>query len=182
MGYVPRLKEIYKNKVVPEFMEKFSVKNPNAVPKLKKISLNMGLGEISRDQKLLDSCLEELTLIAGQRAVLARAKKSIANFKIREGMPVGLRVTLRGNRMWEFLDRLINIALPRVRDFRGVSATSFDGRGNYTLGIKDHLIFLELDYTKVDRSKGLNITICTNSNNDEKTYFILKGLGMPFSK
>lgn len=182
MAYIPRLKEIYKSKVIPEFMEKFNVKNPNSVPKLEKISLNMGLGEISKDQKLLDSALEELTLIAGQKAVVTRSKKSIANFKIREGMPVGIRVNLRGNKMWEFLDRLINVALPRVRDFRGVSSTSFDGRGNYTLGIKDHLIFLELDYTKVDRSKGLNVTICLNAKNDEKSYFVLKGLGMPFSK
>ncbi len=182
MAYVPRLKEIYRQRVVAEFMEKFNLKNPNAVPKLKKVTLNMGLGEISRDQKLLDSSLEELSLIAGQRAVVTRAKKSIANFKIRAGMPVGIMVNLRGNRMWEFLDRLINIALPRVRDFRGVSSKSFDGRGNYTLGIKDHLIFLELDYTKVDRSKGLNVTICTDADNDEKAYFILKGLGMPFAK
>lgn len=182
MGYVPRLKEIYRKKVIPEYMEKFGVKNPMSVPKLEKISINMGLGEISRDQKLLDSSVEELTLIAGQKAVVTRAKKSIASFKIRAGMPVGIRVTLRGNRMWEFLDRLINIALPRVRDFRGLSSKSFDGNGNYTLGIKDHLIFLELDYTKVDRSKGMNITICTNAKNDEKAYFILKALGMPFAK
>lgn len=182
MAYTPRLKEIYKNKIIPDFMEKFGVKNPYSVSKLEKISLNMGLGEISKDQKLLDSSVEELTLIAGQKAVVTRSKKSIANFKIREGMPVGIKVNLRGNKMWEFLDRLINVALPRVRDFRGVPSTSFDGRGNYTLGINDHLIFLELDYTKVDRSKGLNITICMNAKNDEKAYFILKGLGMPFSK
>jgi len=142
----------------------------------------MGLGEGSKDQKLLDNAVEELTAIAGQRAVITRAKKSIANFKIREGMPIGVRVTLRGNRMWDFLDRFISIALPRVRDFRGIPATGFDGRGNYTLGLKDHLIFLELDYTKVDRPKGMNITICTNARNDEKGHFLLASLGMPFTK
>jgi len=182
MAIKPRTKERYQQEVVPRFLEKFGLDNPMAVPRLQKIILNIGLGEGSRDQKLLDAAVDELTAIAGQRAVVTRAKKSIANFKIREGMPVGVRVTLRGVRMWEFLDRFISIALPRVRDFKGIPATGFDGRGNYTLGLKDHLIFLELDYTKVDRSKGMNITLCTSAANDEKGHFLLASLGMPFSK
>ena len=182
MALKPRSKEKFLQEVVPQYLEKFGQKNPMAVPRLMKIVLNIGLGEGSKDQKLLDAAVEELTAIAGQRAVTTYAKKSIANFKIREGMPVGVRVTLRGVRMWDFLDRFISIALPRVRDFRGVSSTGFDGRGNYTVGLKDHLIFLELDYTKVDRSKGMNITICTSAANDEKGHFLLASLGMPFSK
>lgn len=182
MAYKPRMKEFFQQEVSKKFMEKYGLKTPAAVPTLDKIILNIGLGEGSRDPKLLDVAADELTLIAGQRAVITRAKKSIANFKIRAGMPVGCRVTLRGNRAWEFLDRFISIALPRVRDFRGIPGTGFDGRGNYTLGLKDHLIFLELDYTKVDRPKGMNVTICTTAGNDEKGYFLLASLGMPFAK
>jgi large subunit ribosomal protein L5 len=182
MAYKPRMKELFQREIAGKFMEKYALKTPAAVPTLTKIVLNIGLGEGSRDPKLLDVAADELTLIAGQRAVITRAKKSIANFKLREGMPVGCRVTLRGNRMWEFMDRFVSVALPRVRDFRGIPATGFDGRGNYTLGLKDHLIFLELDYTKVDKSKGMNVTICTSAGSDEMGYYLLASLGMPFAK
>jgi large subunit ribosomal protein L5 len=182
MAYKPRLKEFYQQDVSKKFMEKYGFKTVSAVPTLQKIVLNIGLGEGSKEPKLLEVAADELTLIAGQRAVISRAKKSIANIKIRAGMPVGCRVTLRGNRMWEFLDRFVSVALPRVRDFRGIPATGFDGRGNYTLGLEDHLIFLELDYTKVDKPKGMNVTICTSAGNDEKGYFLLASLGMPFAK
>ncbi len=151
-----------------------------AVPRLEKISLNMGLGEASRNIKVLDDALVEMTAIAGQKPTMTRAKKSIAAFKLREGMPIGSRVTLRGDRMWEFLDRLISIALPRVRDFRGVPKKSFDGRGNYTLGIKDQLIFPEIDTNKVEVAKGMNVTITTTAGNDERALFLLQQLGLPF--
>ncbi len=181
-AYVPRLKQRYQDEVVADLQKEFGIDNVMAVPRIEKIVLNVGLGEASQNVKLLDDAAEELTVIAGQRAVITRARKSIAAFKLREGMPIGTRVTLRGARMWDFLDRLISTALPRVRDFRGVSDRAFDGRGNYTLGIKDHLIFADLDYNKVERSKGLNVTIVTSSKHDEQALHLLRGLGMPFRR
>ncbi|HEV8242053.1 MAG TPA: 50S ribosomal protein L5 [Thermoanaerobaculia bacterium] len=178
--YQPRLRQRYLDEVVPKLMSEFGIKNPMAVPRLEKISLNMGLGEASRNIKVLDDALVEMQALAGQKPTMTRAKKSIAAFKLREGMPIGARVTLRGERMWDFLDRLISIALPRVRDFRGVPKKSFDGRGNYTLGIKDQLIFPEIDTNKVEVSKGMNITITTTAGNDERAMFLLSQLGMPF--
>ena len=180
--YVPRMRKRYQEEVVPKLMSEFGITNPMAVPRLEKISVNMGLGEASRNIKILDEALEELTALAGQKPVMTRARKSIAAFKLREGMPIGARVTLRGDRMWDFLDRLISVALPRVRDFRGVKRKSFDGRGNYTLGVKDQLIFPEIDYNKVERAKGMNITITTTAGNDERALFMLRELGMPFTE
>ena len=181
-GYAPRLKQQYEGEVVSRLMKEFGIENPMAVPRLEKISLNMGMGEAIQNVKILDEAVEELQALAGQRPVVTRARKSIAAFKLREGMPIGCRVTLRGERMWEFLDRLIAIALPRVRDFRGIPTKSFDGRGNYTLGIKDHLIFPEVDYNKVEKPKGMNITITTTAGNDERALFLLRELGMPFPR
>ena len=177
-----RLKELYQKEVAGKLQSEFGIKNPMAVPKIEKIVLNMGLGEAVQNAKILDTAVDELSAIAGQRAVITKAKKSIANFKLREGMPIGARVTLRGPRMYEFLDRLIHVALPRVRDFRGVSKKAFDGRGNYTLGVRDHLIFPEIDYSKVDKSKGMNITIVTTAKSDDQARFLLKELGMPFGR
>ena len=177
-----RLLNFYKEKVVPALMEEFEYKSVMQVPTLKFISLNMGLGEASRDNKLLQDGIEELTLIAGQRAVVTRAKRAIAAFKIRAGMPVGCRVTLRRDRMWEFFDKLVNFALPRVRDFRGVSDRGFDGRGNYTLGIREHTIFPDLNLDKVDRVKGMNVTIVTTAKTDKEGKALLQYLGMPFVK
>jgi large subunit ribosomal protein L5 len=181
-GYVPRLKQRYQDEVVPKLKKEFGIDNIMAVPRIEKVSLNMGIGEAIQNIKVLDDAVEEMASIAGQRPAVTRAQKSIAAFKLREGMPIGARVTLRGERMWEFLDRLINAALPRVRDFRGVSNRSFDGRGNYTLGIRDHMIFLELDFNKVDKSKGMNITIVTTAGNDERALYLLRELGMPFQR
>lgn len=181
-GYVPRLKKRFQEEVVPKLTKEFGIDNPMGVPKIDKISLNIGMGEASRNYKLLEVAQEELTQIAGQYATITRAKKSIAAFKLREGMPIGCRVTLRGNRMWDFLDRLISMALPRVRDFRGISNKSFDGRGNYTLGIREHVIFPEVDTHKVEGAKGLNITIVTSGGNDERAHFMLRELGMPFAR
>jgi len=178
--YFPRMRKRYQDDVVPKLMSEFGIKNPMAVPRLEKISLNMGLGEASRNIKVLDDALVEMQALAGQKPTMTRAKKSIAAFKLREGMPIGARVTLRGDRMWDFLDRLISIALPRVRDFRGVPKKSFDGRGNYTLGIKDQLIFPEIDTNKVEVTKGMNVTITTTAGNDERAMFLLSELGMPF--
>ena len=177
-----RLKERYQKEVRKKIQDEFGIKNVMAVPKLDKIVLNMGIGEAIQNMKVLDAAAEELAQIAGQKPVVTRAKKSIASFKLREGMSIGTRVTLRGDKMYEFLDRLINIALPRVRDFRGVPTRSFDGRGNFTLGIRDHLIFPEIDAGKVDKSKGMNITIVTTAKNDEQARFLLRELGMPFGK
>ncbi|HEX2644018.1 MAG TPA: 50S ribosomal protein L5 [Thermoanaerobaculia bacterium] len=179
---MPRLKQRYQDEVVPKLKKEFGIENIMAVPRIEKISLNMGIGEAIQNIKVLDDAVEEMAAIAGQRPAVTRAQKSIAAFKLREGMPIGSRVTLRGQRMWEFLDRLINAALPRVRDFRGVSNRSFDGRGNYTLGIRDHMIFLELDFNKVDKSKGMNITIVTTAGNDERALYLLRELGMPFQR
>ncbi len=180
-GYVPRLRTRFEDDVVPKLKKEFGIENSMAVPKIVKVAVNIGLGEASRNIKLLDAAVEELTVIAGQAPTVTRAKQSIANFKLREGMPIGCRVTLRGARMWEFLDRLIATGLPRVRDFRGVSDRSFDGRGNYTLGVRDHLIFPEVDSNEVDNPKGMNITIVTTAGNDERSRFMLKELGMPFA-
>ena len=181
-AYVPRLKKRYHEEIVPSLEKEFDLENIMAVPRLEKIVLNIGLGEATQNIKLLDQAVEELSQLAGQRAVITRAKKSIAAFKVREGMPIGCRVTLRGNRMWDFLDRLISTALPRVRDFRGISTTCFDGRGNFTMGVRDHLIFPDLDYNKVDQPKGLNVTIVTTAKRDEHALHMLRGLGMPFRK
>ncbi len=175
-----RLREKYTKEVAPALLKEFELKNAMAVPRFEKIVINMGVGEATQNAKLLDPAVNELTAITGQKAVVTRAKKSIAAFKVREGMPIGTMVTLRGDRMYEFLDRLINIALPRVRDFRGVSSKSFDGRGNYTLGLRDQLIFPEIDYAKVEKQKGMNITIVTTARNDEQARALLKHMGMPF--
>jgi large subunit ribosomal protein L5 len=181
-GYVPRLKQRYLEEVVPKLKTEFGIDNIMAVPRIERVSLNMGLGEAIQNIKILDDAVEELAALAGQRPTVTRAQKSIAAFKLREGMPIGCRVTLRDQRMWEFLDRLIAVALPRVRDFRGVPTRSFDGRGNYTLGIRDHLIFPEVDFNKVDRPKGMNITIVTTAGNDERALYLLRELGVPFQR
>jgi large subunit ribosomal protein L5 len=175
-----RLREHYKKTVVPALVKEFGYKNVMAVPKIEKIAINIGLGEATQNPKLMDGAVNELGQIAGQRPVITKAKKSVAAFKVREGMPIGCMVTLRGDRMFEFLDRLVNVTLPRVRDFRGVSSKSFDGRGNYTLGLKDQLIFPEIDYNKVDKTKGMNICITTTAQTDAEGLALLKGLGMPF--
>lgn len=177
-----RLKEKYENEVISALMEKFQYSNIMEVPKLEKVVINMGLGEARENPKLLEGAVKELEIIAGQKPVVTQAKKSIANFKLREGMNVGTKVTLRGERMYHFLDKLMNIALPRVRDFRGVSATSFDGRGNYALGIKEQLIFPEIEYDKVDSIKGLDIVIVTTAKTDEEAKAFLELMGMPFRK
>jgi large subunit ribosomal protein L5 len=177
-----RLKEMYNTEVRKKLKDEFKIDNPMALPKIEKVVINMGVGEAIQNAKLLDSAADELATITGQKPVITRAKKSIASFKLREGQAIGTMVTLRGEKMYEFLDRLISIALPRVRDFRGVPTKSFDGRGNYTLGIRDHLIFPEIDPVKVDKAKGMNITIVTNAQNDEQARFLLRELGMPFGK
>ena len=175
-----RLKELYQKDVVPQLMKNFGYRNPMRVPRLDKITLNMGLGEAVQNVKILDSAVEELSLIAGQRAVITRAKRSIAAFKLREGMPIGVTVTLRRNRMEEFFDKLVNVALPRVRDFRGVSGKAFDGRGNYSLGIREQIIFPEINLDKIDKVKGLNISIVTTAKTDEEGKELLRLMGMPF--
>ncbi len=175
-----RLYELYKKEVVPKLMKEFGYKNIMEVPKLHKIVLNMGVGEAVQNIKVLDNAVEELTLIAGQRAIIRRAKKSVATFKLRKGMPIGCMVTLRKKKMYDFLDKLMNIALPRVKDFRGVSPKAFDGRGNYSLGIREHLIFPEIDYDKIDKIKGLGVNIVTTAKTDEEAKKLLEYLGMPF--
>jgi large subunit ribosomal protein L5 len=177
-----RLNEKYRKDVVPVLKKEFGIENAMAVPKIEKVVLNMGVGEAITNVKIVEAAAEELTKIAGQRAVITKARKSIATFKLRAGMPIGCRVTLRGERMYDFLDRLLNIALPRVRDFRGVPTRAFDGRGNYTLGIKDHLVFPEIDPGKVDKSKGLNVTIVTTAGSDDRARVLLRELGMPFGR
>ena len=176
---ISRMEDKYRKEVVPALMKRFGWKNHMAVPKVRKVIVNIGLGEASQNVKLLDVAALELGQIAGQRPVITRAKKSIANFKIRKGMPIGCCVTLRGDRMYEFLDRLCNVVLPRVRDFKGLSPNSFDGRGNYTMGLRDQLVFPEIDYTRVDKIKGMNITITTSARNDEQGRELLKLLGVP---
>jgi large subunit ribosomal protein L5 len=175
-----RLKETYQTDFMPALTKEFRYTSPMEVPRLEKIVLNMGLGEAIQNIKVLDAAMEELALIAGQRPVVTRARKSIATFKLREGMPIGCMVTLRKGRMYDFFDKLVNVALPRVRDFRGLSDKALDGRGNFTLGIKEHIIFPEIDYDKIDKIKGLNITIVTTAKNDEEGKALLKMMGMPF--
>lgn len=176
------LVEVYKNECVPQLMKEFGYKNVMEVPKLLKVSLNMGLGEAVQNSKIIESASQEMTLLAGQKAVVTKAKKSIAGFKLREGMPIGCRVTLRKEMMYDFLSKLINIAMPRIRDFRGVSPKGFDGRGNFSMGIKEHIIFPEIDYDKIDKIKGMNITITTTAKTDEEGRYLLRALGMPFRK
>lgn len=177
-----RLKELYLNEVSPGLMKKFNYKSLMQLPKVEKVVINMGVGEAVANAKALDGAVEDLTLIAGQKPVITRAKKSIAGFKVREGMPIGVKVTLRGERMYHFLDKLINIALPRVRDFRGVSPKAFDGRGNYTLGLKEQLIFPEIAYDKVDKVRGMDVVIVTTAKTDEEARELLALMGMPFRK
>jgi len=177
-----RLKDIYKDTVAPALKKEFSYGNPMQVPAISKIVVNMGCGEASQNSKLIEGALTDMTAITGQKPVITRARKSIANFKLRDGMPVGCRVTLRGDQMWEFLDRLVNIALPRIRDFKGVSPKSFDGRGNFTLGLKEQIIFPEIEYDKVDKVRGMDITICTTANTNDEGRALLKQFSMPFRK
>ena len=177
-----RLQEKYNNEIVPAMIEKFGYKKIMQVPKLNKIVINMGVGEAKDNSKVLDSAVKDLEIIAGQKAVITKAKKSIANFKIREGLPIGCKVTLRGEKMYDFADRLINLALPRVRDFRGVSANSFDGRGNYALGIKEQLIFPEIEYDKVDKVRGMDVIFVTTANTDEEARELIRLFGMPYVK
>ncbi len=175
-----RLKERYQKDVAPAIAKEFGITNPMAIPRVQKVVLNMGMGEAIANAKILDTAADELRAITGQKPVITKAKKSIASFKLRQGMPIGVMVTLRGDRMYEFLDRLVSIALPRVRDFRGVSPKAFDGRGNYTIGVREQLIFPEIDFNKVDKLRGMNISIITTARNDEQARALLKGLGMPF--
>ena len=175
-----QLKDFYNNEVIPKLKEQFKYSNSAQIPRLEKVVLNMGLGEAIHNNKLLESAVEELKVIAGQRPVITRAKKSIAAFKLRAGMPIGCMVTLRRQRMWDFLQKLVNIALPRVRDFRGISGKAFDGAGNYSLGIKEHIIFPEIDYDKIDKIKGLNVSVVTTAKTDKEGKELLKLLGMPF--
>jgi large subunit ribosomal protein L5 len=175
-----RLKEKYRSEIAPAIAKEFGIENPMAIPKITKVVINMGMGEAISNAKILDTASDELRVITGQKPVTTKAKKSIASFKLRQGMNIGTMVTLRGDRMFEFLDRLISVALPRVRDFRGVSAKAFDGRGNYTLGIREQLIFPEIDFNKVEKTRGMNISIVTTAKNDEQARALLKALGMPF--
>lgn len=175
-----RLRDKYKNEIAGAIAKEFEIKNPTAIPKIEKVIINMGLGEASSNAKILDVAVEELRAITGQKPIITKAKKSIAAFKLREGMNIGAMVTLRGDRMYEFLDRLISVALPRVRDFRGISGKAFDGRGNYTLGVREQLIFPEIDFNKVEKTRGMNISIVTTAKTDEQARSLLKALGMPF--
>jgi large subunit ribosomal protein L5 len=175
-----RLKERYQKDIAPAIAKEFGITNSMAIPRLNKIVVNMGMGEAVANAKVLDTAVEELKAIVGQKPVITKAKKSIASFKLRQGMPIGVMVTLRGERMYEFFDRLVSVALPRVRDFRGVSPKAFDGRGNYTIGIREQLIFPEVDFNKVDKTRGMNISIVTTARNDDQARALLKGLGMPF--
>jgi large subunit ribosomal protein L5 len=179
--YVPRLKERYNDELRAQLKEQFGLDSIMQTPRISKITLNMGVGEAKTDAKVLDAAMDELTIIAGQRAQLRRARKSVAQFKIREGMPIGARVTLRGDRMWEFLDRLISIALPRIRDFRGLNPSSFDGRGNYSLGLREQIIFPEIDYDQIKEIRGLDVAITTTAETDEQAEALLRGLGMPLA-
>ena len=178
----PRLKEKYKNEIVPALVKELDIKNINNVPKLEKIVVNMGVGAAASDSKQLDAAMNDIRIITGQQPMITRARKSIAGFHVREGMAIGCKVTLRGDRMWEFLDRLLSIALPRVRDFRGISRTSFDGRGNYSLGVTEQLIFPEIDYDKVDQVRGMDIIFVTTANTDEEAKTLLELMGAPFAK
>lgn len=178
----PRLTKQYRDEIVPQLMRQFAYQNVMQVPRLRKVSLNIGMGEAVQNIKLLDGAVDELTQIAGQKAIITKAKKSVAAFKLRQGMPIGCMVTLRRERMWEFIDRFVTFALPRVRDFKGVSPKGFDGRGNFTVGVKEQVIFPEIDYDKVEKFKGLNVTIVTSAKTDEEGRALLAALGMPFRK
>ncbi len=180
--YTPRLKKRYQDEIAPALMKKFGFKSPMQVPRLLKICLNQGVNGATSDKKLVDVAVQEMTMIAGQKAVASHARKAISNFKLREGMPIGARVTLRQNRMYEFLDRLVAVSLPRVRDFKGVNNKGFDGRGNYTLGVKEQIIFPEIDLDKISRINGMDITFVTSAQNDEEAYALLEALGIPFKK
>ena len=182
MSYQPRLKTKYKEEIISALMEQFQYESIMEVPRIEKVCLNQGVGLATADKKLVDNAVSDMTLIAGQKAVPTIARKSVSNFKLREGMPIGARVTLRNDQMWDFLDRLITIALPRVRDFRGVSAKSFDGRGNYALGIKEQIIFPEIEYDKIDKVRGMDIIIVTTAESDEESRELLRQFGMPFQK
>ena len=179
-GSMSRLRERYRNEIAPALRKEFGYANPMQIPRLRKVVVNIGVGEATQNVKVLDAATHDLTLITGQKPIVHRARKSIASFKLRQGMPIGVSVTLRGERMYEFLDRLLNIALPRVRDFRGLSTKSFDGRGSYTMGIRDQLIFPEIDYTKVDKTRGMNITLVTDARTDEEARAMLRHFGVPF--
>jgi large subunit ribosomal protein L5 len=180
--YTPRVKAAYQKDVVRQMMERHGYTNPMAVPRLHKIVINMGVGEATQNIKILDAAVDQLAAIAGQRPVIRRARKSIANFKVRQDMPIGCTVTLRGDRMYDFFDRLVTIAMPRVRDFRGLPTRSFDGRGNYTLGLKDQLVFLEINYSKIDKVHGMNVTLVTTAKTDEEAKNLLALLGLPFRR
>ena len=181
MANTPNLKKLYQDEVAPALMQKFGYKSTMQIPRLEKIVVNVGCSEARENAKVLDAVVNDLTTITGQKAVITKAKKSVANFKLREGMPIGAKVTLRGNKMWEFLDRLFNVALLRVRDFRGISADSFDGRGNYALGVKEQLIFPEIEYDKIDKIRGMDIVVCTTAQTDEEARELLKLVGAPFA-
>ena len=181
MANTPNLKKLYQDEVAPALMQKFGYKSTMQIPRLEKIVVNVGCSEARENAKVLDAVVSDLTTITGQKAVITKAKKSVANFKLREGMPIGAKVTLRGNKMWEFLDRLFNVALPRVRDFRGISADAFDGRGNYALGGKEQLIFPEIEYDKIDKIRGMDIVVCTTAKTDEEARELLKLVGAPFA-
>ena len=182
MANTPNLKKLYQDEVAPALMQKFGYKSTMQIPRLEKIVLNVGCSEARENAKVLDAVVSDLTAITGQKAVVTKAKKSVANFKLREGMPIGAKVTLRGDRMWEFLDRLFNVALPRVRDFRGINPNAFDGRGNYGLGIKEQLIFPEIEYDKIDKIRGLDVVICTTAKTDEEAKELLSLIGAPFAR
>ena len=182
MANTPNLKKLYQDEVAPALMQKFGYKSTMQIPRLEKIVVNVGCSEARENAKVLDAVVNDLTTITGQKAVITHAKKSVANFKLREGMPIGAKVTLRGNKMWEFLDRLFNVALPRVRDFRGINPNSFDGRGNYALGIKEQLIFPEIEYDKIDKIRGMDIVFCTTAQTDEEAKELLTLIGAPFAR
>ena len=181
MANTPNLKKLYQDEVAPALMQKFGYKSVMQIPRLEKIVVNVGCSEARENAKVLDAVVNDLTTITGQKAVITKAKKSVANFTLRAGMPIGAKVTLRGNKMWEFLDRLFNVALPRVRDFRGISADSFDGRGNYALGVKEQLIFPEIEYDKIDKIRGMDIVVCTTAQTDEEARELLRQIGAPFA-
>jgi large subunit ribosomal protein L5 len=182
MGYTPRLREKYQKEVVPALMKQFQYKSSMQVPKITKIAINQGLGDAIADKKIIDNALEELTMITGQKAVPTKSKKDISNFKLRRGMPIGARVTLRGEKMYEFLDRLISVSIPRVRDFRGVNDKGFDGKGNFSFGVSEQIIFTEINIDKINKIQGMTITVCTSAENDKEAHALLKEFGMPFKK
>ena len=182
MANTPNLKKLYQDEVAPALMQKFGYKSTMQIPRLEKIVVNVGCSEARENAKVLDAVVNDLTTITGQKAVITKAKKSVANFKLREGMPIGAKVTLRGDKMWEFLDRLFNVALPRVRDFQGINPNSFDGRGNYALGIKEQLIFPEIEYDKIDKIRGMDVVICTTAHTDEEARALLEQVGAPFAR